>query len=248
MVSCVICSRGSDISTEQKINIAQTIGVDYELIVIDNSHNAYTIFSAYNEGVRRAKGDIICFMHDDIVFHSKKWGLIVVEEYLNNPHLGLVGVIGCQFLSNKVQPWWTLGHQLGYIMQGHYNEEGVYITFRDGHRLKKDSAIGVVVDGLWFCIRKDLFNYISFDELTFSGFHCYDIDICLQILQIGYEVRVLKGIEIEHKSGGQVNDSYYEQLGKFVKKWGERLPISRGLCWGKIGTLIYQWYRNRNNR
>lgn len=97
MLSCVICSRGVDISTEQKINIAQTIGVDYELIVIDNSNNTYTIFSAYNEGGCRAKEDILCFMHDDIVFHSKNWGLIVREQYLNNSYLGIVGVIGCQF-------------------------------------------------------------------------------------------------------------------------------------------------------
>lgn len=128
-------------------------------------------------------------------------------------------------LNNKVQPRWVVGHQLGYIMQGYYNEKGIYTTFCDGRQLKEDNAVGVVVDGLWFCVRKDLFNYISLDALTFSGFHCYDVDICLQVIQAGYEVRVLNGIEIEHKSGGLVNDVYYEQLTKFVKKWNKQLSI-----------------------
>ena len=60
MISCIICSRRPDISAELKENIASTIGCEYELVVIDNSKNEYSIFSAYNEGVRRAKGDILC--------------------------------------------------------------------------------------------------------------------------------------------------------------------------------------------
>ena len=66
MISLIICSRTADISDELKQNIATTIGCEYELCVIDNSRNEYSIFTAYNEGVRRAKGDILCFMHDDI--------------------------------------------------------------------------------------------------------------------------------------------------------------------------------------
>ncbi len=72
MISLIICSRKSDISNSLKENIERTIGTDYELIVIDNSTNKYSIFSAYNEGVRRSKGDILCFMHEDILYHMEK--------------------------------------------------------------------------------------------------------------------------------------------------------------------------------
>ena len=56
MISCVICSRQPDISAELKENIASTIGCEYELIVIDNSKNEHSIYSAYNQGVVKSMG------------------------------------------------------------------------------------------------------------------------------------------------------------------------------------------------
>ena len=55
MLSLIICSRHSDISDKLKDNIQKTIIAEYELIVIDNSKNKYSIFSAYNEGVKKAR-------------------------------------------------------------------------------------------------------------------------------------------------------------------------------------------------
>ena len=60
MISIIICSRTPDISRELKQNIATKIGCDYELVVIDNSSNGHSIFSAYNEGVEKAKGELLC--------------------------------------------------------------------------------------------------------------------------------------------------------------------------------------------
>jgi hypothetical protein len=51
MISIVICARANDINEALKENIQNTIGVPYELIVIDNGKNEYSIFSAYNKGV-----------------------------------------------------------------------------------------------------------------------------------------------------------------------------------------------------
>jgi hypothetical protein len=59
MISCVICSRQPVISAKLKENIASTVGCEYELVVIDNSTNEYSIFSAYNEGVRCAKAYLL---------------------------------------------------------------------------------------------------------------------------------------------------------------------------------------------
>lgn len=246
MISIVICSRQSVIPEWLLQNIQSTIGVDYEIVWIDNSGNQYTIFQAYNDGVRRAKGEVLCFMHEDVIFRSQSWGT-EVSDIFRDKSIGLIGVIGCQFLSNRVQPWWTLGHHLGCVTQGHYKGD-MYSTFLDGKPLNQRLADGVAVDGLWFCIRRDLFAKIWFDEQTFDHFHCYDVDTCMQVLQNGYRVVVAGDIHLEHKSGGQVSEKYYEQLGKFVAKWRRQLPISRGLGWGKIGTIIYQWYRNKDNR
>lgn len=74
MISCIICSRTSTISNELMQNISSTIGCEYEIITIDNSTNKHNIFQAYNEGIRRAKGEYLCFMHDDILYHTENWG------------------------------------------------------------------------------------------------------------------------------------------------------------------------------
>ncbi len=45
----------------------------------------------------------------------------------------------------------------------------------------KNDADVVAVDGLFFAIRRELFEKVSFDTTTFTDFHFYDLDICLQI-------------------------------------------------------------------
>jgi len=246
VISVIICSRALELPLELQQNIAHTIGMDYEFVIVNNANNERNIFEAYNEGVRLAKGDILCFMHDDILFRSTDWGKVVNKAF-ENKICGLVGVIGCQFLSNRVQPWWHLGHHLGCITQGYF-ENGEYRTLQDGESLQEESKEGVAVDGLWFCVRRKLFDTIRFDDITFDNFHCYDVDTCMQVIEAGYQVRVLRDVKIEHKSGGNASSEYFVQMDRFVNKWGRKLPISRGLGWGKMGTILYQWYRNIGNR
>ena len=92
MLSLIICSRTKDLPLILKENIESTIGTEYELVVIDNSKNQYSIFSAYNEGVRRSKGDLLCFMHDDIMYDAVGWGNNVVRHF-DDPNTGLIGVL-----------------------------------------------------------------------------------------------------------------------------------------------------------
>ena len=54
MVSIVICNRSNRISPVLEKNISETIGIEYEVVCIDNSKNQYNIFQAYNIGVAKA--------------------------------------------------------------------------------------------------------------------------------------------------------------------------------------------------
>jgi glycosyltransferase involved in cell wall biosynthesis len=71
MISIIICSRNLGIDPKLSTNITSTIGCEYELIVIDNSQNKYSIFQAYNIGIEKSTSEIICFVHEDVLFHSK---------------------------------------------------------------------------------------------------------------------------------------------------------------------------------
>ena len=234
LISCIICSRYPDVSYELKQNIASTIGCEYELIVIDNSRNQYTIFSAYNEGVRRSKGDILCFMHEDILFHGNNWGSVVQRLFKNNETLGLLGVEGSHYMSKYASPWWSACSTSGQLIQGN-TENGKYFSKYEQLWSRRESGIDsiqvVAVDGLWMCIKRPLFDkgLIRFDDKSFNGFHCYDADICLQVIKTGFEVRVAYDILIEHKSLGNPDIRYFKQLDIWYEKWKDMLPLIKGV-------------------
>jgi GT2 family glycosyltransferase len=85
-----------------------------------------------------------------------------------------------------------------------------------------------VIDGVWICIRKELFKKIRFDEQTFHDFHLYDSDICMQINKQGYGVFMTYEVLLEHESEGTYTEGFRESLNIFFKKWEEYLPLIKG--------------------
>lgn len=229
MISIIICSRKADISQELKDNIAATIGCEYELCVIDNSRNEYNIFTAYNEGVRRAKGDILCFMHEDILFHSENWGAKLIDDYEKDKKIGCIGVVGIQFLPQKPMAMWNASAGIGGVLQGQKDQQGRYFVSDDLDKDTKKLTEVVALDGCLISIRRVLFDLIQWDEKTYGGFHIYDMDICMQVLQTGYKVCVEPSIIIEHQSLGNATKEWYDSLQSFYAKWQNDLPIMRGM-------------------
>lgn len=215
MISIVICARTHDIPQSLRTNIQETIGVAHEIIVIDNSQNAYSIFSAYNKGVQQSQYAIICFMHDDLVFETKSWGNIVIDQ-LAPKNMGAVGVAGAPYYAAMPGAWWS-----GGIICQHLSGQSDYAYAP----IKNNALPVVVVDGLWFCVKKELFNTISFDEQQFKGFHYYDIDISLQIKALGYDILSLYNITIAHSSG-RLDPIWLQNALILQEKWAIQLPFS----------------------
>jgi len=244
MISIIICSRYSNIPQSLKDNIAETIGVEYELIVIDNSTNKYSIFSAYNEGARRSKYPYLCFMHDDVLYHTQDWGKNVVLHF-DDEKVGLIGVAGCHFLQSTPAYWFDSP----YVTRTHIQtENGVSVKGSEGYFFNDTTIVEAVgCDGFLLCIRHSLFSKISFDEITYSGFHYYDMDICMQVIASGYSVCICNDITIEHFGSANFNSIYYENQQIFVDKWKNYLPIQRGIqlpedAFQHINRYIVAWY------
>lgn len=229
MLSLIICSREADISQGLKENIRETIGIQYELIVIDNSKNKYSIFSAYNEGVRRAKYPYLCFMHEDILYHTHDWGGRVINHF-KTEKIGIIGVAGGHYLSNTPSTWLSAQINSINILESSWTN-GIRTTkhIAELDYLKGLSTEVVAVDGVWFCIPKSLFSTISFDETTFNGFHFYDLDICFQARSVGSKVLVISDILIEHFSSGNFNQIWFENSIIFHNKWKNYLPQIAGV-------------------
>lgn len=234
MISIVLCSRREDIPEQLKENIRQTAGVEYEIVCIGNPDGRYSIFQAYNEGVRRAKGELICFMHDDVLFRTEGWVDTIASHFQAHGDVGLIGFAGTHFLSSAALYWMDSPFISEHNLT---NDHGTVIECFHENYFEPESPLAdvVAVDGFCFFVRRELFSQIRFDDQTYTGFHAYDMDICMQVLQAGYRVAVCRDIVTEHfwSEKDAASKAGYELLEKnlelFARKWQARLPLSRGI-------------------
>lgn len=229
MISIIICTYNPTSFANVSTNIAATIGADYEIVAIDNSKNNYSIFSAYNEGVRRAKGEILCFMHDDMVIHTPDWGL-KVEKHMANAHVSMIGVVGSHIV--PAQGDWRVGytteHVLSFVQRiPSFGKRPKYITQQTHEGITGNLTPVATLDGVWFCLRRQMFDNgdLHFDEDRFSSFHTYDLDICMQVLKAGGQLFVCDDIILEHFSEGNYSTGFLDSLKIFHEKWKDSLPV-----------------------
>lgn len=230
MISLIICSRNSDIPQTLKDNIDSSIGIDYELVIIDNSENVYSIFSAYNEGVRIAKHPLLCFMHEDILYRTMDWGK-KIEDHFSDSTIGLMGFAGTHFLPSVPTYWNPIPFISEYNL--HKNNNGIVECFKTDFFSSKTVVDAVACDGFCFFIRKDIFLSVKFDEDYYQGFHFYDMDICMQVLNSGSRVCLCRDVLIEHEWSENPQKKGMELFEKnqqlFFDKWKSHFPITRGI-------------------
>ena len=227
MISIIICSRDEKLLQKVTANISETIGVEFETIIINNKKRNYSIFQAYNFGIAKSKYDMLCFMHEDIQLETLDWGKKVLEIFLQNPRLGLLGVAGSNYKSLVPSGWSfhaALEHTVKINIVQCYktgkNPESIVIN-TDNEQLSKVAT----VDGLWFCAPKFIAQKYGFDEHTFKNFHCYDIDFSLSILQ-QHEVAVTFEVLITHFSEGNPDESWLSDTVRLHQKWKDKLPVN----------------------
>jgi GT2 family glycosyltransferase len=223
-ISIIVCSRKNTSDTVHQKNMRATIGaVPMEYIRIDNQDNRYGICAAYNEGVRRATGDVLVFAHEDAFCMEGNWGEKLLSKF-SDPSIGLVGVAGTEYLFADVPGWVAAGRP---FIHGHVIHE---LDMGNTYHLtvfnwdKKDTEV-VAVDGLFFAVRRDLFKTIRFDEEIFDRFHFYDLDICMQVRRT-HRCLVTWDLLVKHQSGGAFDSAWKHYALRFIAKYRTELPAS----------------------
>jgi GT2 family glycosyltransferase len=223
MISLIMCSRSSAIDQALLNNIENTIGVPYEIISIDNSNNKYGICAAYNLGVEKSKYPVLCFMHDDIQYFTKDWGNLVLNHF-DDEKTGAIGIAGTPYIPYLPGTWWG-GSLININMLS--NRDGCeHHSFQTYPPSADNRSKVVVLDGVWFCIRKKLFDTIRFDDTIYHGFHFYDVDTTMQVSQAGYNAYCVFDILIKHFSKGDINETWTQNALAFNKKWRMVLPAA----------------------
>ena len=182
----------------------------------------------------------------------------VIENVFQDETIGLVGFAGSHFMSSAPF-YWT---QSPFISEHNLtNDRGVILEcFQDYYFNEAGIAELVVVDGFCFFVRSLLFDSIRFDDITYSGFHAYDVDICMQVQNLGYKVCACNKVLIEHcwSESASATKKGYElidhNLSLFVSKFKEYLPIHKGVegvpesVWERLNGFFLSDYAARQVR
>lgn len=203
MISIIVVSINELLFSQLSYSIKNTVGVEYEIIKICNKNSQNSIFQAYNLGVSKSNFDILVFIHEDVVFHSENWGLVLEFFFKTLKNPGVLGIAGSSYLPISPSDWWVP------------NIKYIHTNFLSN---KKDGEIGkgklkqvgeqiaqevYALDGMFLAMKKEVFLEFPFDE-TLIGFHGYDTSICYNVSQ-KFQNFFVPDILIEHFSPGFPN-------------------------------------------
>ncbi len=226
MISIIICSANNFLLSQVKLNIQETIGVPHEIIAIDNSVNKDGICAVYNRGGAEALYPLLCFVHEDILFETNNWGLLI-EQHFKNSDIGLLGFAGGDTKSIVPSSWSSSFRSNEISIIQHYKSVNAFSKRTiSAEKSKPEVQKNVAaLDGVFLCTRKEIFNLHKFDEANFKGFHGYDIDYSLQILK-HHSVVVVFNILVHHYSEGRPDKKWAASAIMLSKKWKDILPVS----------------------
>ncbi len=233
MLSIIICSRNQKISNRLIKNIEKSVGCKYELIIVDNSENKYSIFEAYNLGIKKSNYEYLCMIHDDIHFVTIGWGNVVSQIFDDDDKIGLIGVAGAKVKSKMPSAWWDNfeGQNVIHIIQHKKGQEKEIHNYG----FDKEQHVNVVViDGVFMAMRKD--KRIFFNT-KMTGYHTYDLNISFEFKKYGYNIIVTNKILLEHFSSGVIDKNWIHASYKIHNLYRKNLPL---FVFGNIVTRNHE--------
>ena len=221
MFSIIVCSIRPEQAATLERNIASTIGVPFEFIAFDNRGTGKGICAVYNECAERAKYDMLCFLHEDVAFHTQNWGEILAAKLSEND-CGVIGFAGGTTKFAYPYGWCSIDDFscMHYIQSG-----GRKGPIEVKYACHDDYSKVVTLDGLCQFVRRDVWKKIRYDEVTFPNFHSYDTDFSTAVFVAGYNNYVCNKVLIEHFSLGSFNRVWFDSERTYLKKWGKHLPL-----------------------
>ena len=221
MISMIVCS--VDPAKLEKFceNVLMTVGCPCEFVVHDNRETGYGITHVYNLCAAKAKGEYLCFAHEDIFFRTPDWGERIVS-LLQRPATGVVGFAGSTAKLAAYSGWGSMKQYTRYNYIQRFRNGSIKYCIANPDKVSASPVI--VLDGMCLFMRKEVWAETRFDEATFQGFHLYDLDISMAVGQ-KYVNYVTNDVLLEHFSEGSYNQPWLDDTGRFHRKWADRLPF-----------------------
>jgi hypothetical protein len=208
----LIIVHNSDLSEYQLKNLKR---LNCKLIAFEDK--VFNISKKLNLGVASATGDLLLLMNDDIEIISPNWISKMIQHF-QKPHAGVVGV-------KLIYPDRKIQH-VGVVFNNG-NPDHVrrfYNSNEDGYFY---SSCGVknymAVTGAVMMTRRSIYNsLLGYEENLAVSFN--DIDFCLKVKKMGYEVICASDIELYHMESASrkpfLDQTEYQF---FSNKWSKEL-------------------------
>ena len=204
MLSIIISSYQPSYYLALEQNIADTIGIPYEVIKVDNP-GKMGICEAYNKGAAQAQYDYLLFLHEDVLFETQDWGLILTK-LLSIENIGCLGIAGADYIPEVPIGWWMISNHC-YSHITHFTDNvSKQFTFASESGLKKVN----ILDGVFMACPQKNWLEVKFDE-KLKGFHAYDVSFSLK-LNRKYENFITNLISVKHFSRGKPSRAWMEAL------------------------------------
>lgn len=200
-VEFIIIDNGSDVEIEPNDFHGATI------LRLDKNVGVYPTF---NIGMNHSSGDIVMFMHSDVVVWEKGWDQRIIDLFIAHPSLGLAGFVG----SNEIDAHGGRGGGTASNFQGRtLDDRWKGSLWSDHGKHLTEHMPAAVVDGCVMILRRHAWDVIGYRK-DFPPHHFYDRLISTQMLERGFSIKVI-GIEFDHISGQTVNaEKKYQQMAR----------------------------------
>lgn len=177
----------------------------YDELVLRNDVNAGLIGSLA-QAVPEASGDILVFMHNDVLLHEAGWDERIQKAFDDDPKLGIAGLFGGKGVYPNGGRLHNGSNMLGKTWGSSWEHHSNHFT---------GITSAAVLDGMVIIFRKAAVEYHGLPELP--PHHWYDRILPLYFIERNWRCATI-GIAYDHASGlTACREAYFQ----FAKKWCE---------------------------
>lgn len=184
------------------------------------------VLDAYKFGMQYAVGDILVWIHNDVLLWENAWDTRVITAFQTDSKLGLAGLFGGRGVSLDGGRGHPESNMIGKEWGTHGGYHGQILTTQHP---------AVVFDSLCLMFRREALEQVGIDE-RIPVCHWYDRILTLDILIAGWHCATI-GISFDHFGGGTSTRTYTSndletyQAGEklFQEKHGDILSV--GSLW-----------------
>lgn len=171
-----------------------------------------------NEAAKRARGDILCIMNQDIQCTQRDWHLPMMA-LLNNPQVGIVGP-KLVFPEGGIQSCGGLFD----IGKGPFHR---YLGWRDvnDRRVNTTEKVSWITGACFMIRRSDFWKLGGLDDIYYTRAYFEDVDLCMKMrLDINKDVMYCAESTLIHSVGSTGGSPYFQRNSiAFHKRWDSRI-------------------------